>query len=893
MAGGPEGHQMDTDLGFLNLEYEVPCDTNLTQGDQTKAGSNYNIRGVLHFLQSEWARMEAQRSDWATDRAELCARIAFLEGERRGQENLKQDLVRRIKMLEYALKQERVKFHNFKANVASGGGSVASQKSTAIDCSTRSCRTELESSRTTKTSAITADAKLAHCTEQMKEINARWLESRTRLKKILQEIGCTDAVLTSRQARVLQLLKHNPAWRGALEMVGASDLKDAWPASRNIGDTSASDDPLKAALAEMDEAVRGDYGSASDAPRNMESSNDEFAEPDTTGHSLGNSDMTPSSDGIRINRFRRTGGAHSQSGERKSTGLSIDSQHGGSLDTSAVSTVTSFIDSLKPSGSPGQVKRIGHGGNLDKEIMDFINCLSDKTGDTSRPTPNSVVSGGQSLHNTTVTTDWSSERQDLPSNTASESIEVAGKETNPAEGLLLGDLASLTVANEAENVTEGDTGHIASSSRDAFDSNADRANASGIAGDVENSRISTTFGYQRWTPRFTLRGHFDGVRSVAFHPIERAVFTAGEDACVMLWNLDKEEQSGSAWSHAKQTGRGSAPYSMDELDPFHVYRGHDGPVLCAVTPSAEVAHSIPYAAVTGGLDGTVRTWLIPPHSTHPELSTANETEAVVDCGETLRGSSSAAVWAVAIHPASPLMVTAHADNTIEFWSLAFGQMDATPRNVIHLDEQCSAFDLAKSPLGRVTCLHYLLNRPDPQNATHLAVGTSTGWLFLLDSQTGQLVSSCPPVQERETSPACIQNLPKGWGPSGLNTMASHATLSLLIGAHEDGYVRFYDPRIPSADPSAIGSIVCTDQMVAHGDAVSSLAVDSLGLYLLTGSHDASIRVWDLGSRTCVQEMTNPRTKYNEAVHTVALHPQFSLAASAGADGVCHIYTTSV
>ncbi|XP_030658144.1 lymphocyte-specific protein 1-like [Nomascus leucogenys] len=36
------------------------------------------------------------------------AQIAFLQGERKGQENLKKDLVRRIKMLEYALKQERV-----------------------------------------------------------------------------------------------------------------------------------------------------------------------------------------------------------------------------------------------------------------------------------------------------------------------------------------------------------------------------------------------------------------------------------------------------------------------------------------------------------------------------------------------------------------------------------------------------------------------------------------------------------------------------------------------------------------------------------------------------------------------------------------------------------------
>lgn len=38
------------------------------------------------------------------------AQIAFLQGERRGQENLKKDLVRRIKMLEYALKQERLEY---------------------------------------------------------------------------------------------------------------------------------------------------------------------------------------------------------------------------------------------------------------------------------------------------------------------------------------------------------------------------------------------------------------------------------------------------------------------------------------------------------------------------------------------------------------------------------------------------------------------------------------------------------------------------------------------------------------------------------------------------------------------------------------------------------------
>jgi len=67
----------------------------------------YSIPGILHFIQHEWARFEMERASWELERAELQARIAFLQGERKGQDNLKNDLVRRIKMLEYALKQER------------------------------------------------------------------------------------------------------------------------------------------------------------------------------------------------------------------------------------------------------------------------------------------------------------------------------------------------------------------------------------------------------------------------------------------------------------------------------------------------------------------------------------------------------------------------------------------------------------------------------------------------------------------------------------------------------------------------------------------------------------------------------------------------------------------
>jgi len=33
--------------------------------------------------------------------------------------------------------------------------------------------------------------------------------------------------------------------------------------------------------------------------------------------------------------------------------------------------------------------------------------------------------------------------------------------------------------------------------------------------------------------------HFDGIRSVVFHPVEAALLTAGEDHVVKLWNLQK------------------------------------------------------------------------------------------------------------------------------------------------------------------------------------------------------------------------------------------------------------------------------------------------------------------------------------------------------------------
>ncbi|KAF3918946.1 Striatin-3 [Dactylellina cionopaga] len=79
-------------------------------------GTEYTLQGVMRFLQTEWHRHERERNQWEIERAEMRARIAKLEGESSAAKRLQQGYLKRVKMLESALKQERSK--NAKVNGA-------------------------------------------------------------------------------------------------------------------------------------------------------------------------------------------------------------------------------------------------------------------------------------------------------------------------------------------------------------------------------------------------------------------------------------------------------------------------------------------------------------------------------------------------------------------------------------------------------------------------------------------------------------------------------------------------------------------------------------------------------------------------------------------------------
>ncbi|NXG96001.1 STRN3 protein, partial [Loxia leucoptera] len=113
----------------------------------------------------------------------------------------------------------------------------------------------------------------------------------------------------------------------------------------------------------------------------------------------------------------------------------------------------------------------------------------------------------------------------------------------------------------------------------------------------------------------------------------------------------------------------------------------------------------------------------------------------------------------------------------------------------------------------------------------------------------------------------------------INKVVSHPTLPVTITAHEDRHIKFFDNKT--------GKMI--HSMVAHLDAVTSLAVDPNGIYLMSGSHDCSIRLWNLDSKTCVQEITAHRKKLDESIYDVAFHPSKAYIASAGADALAKVF----
>uniref|UniRef100_A0A8C3RW98 Striatin 3 n=1 Tax=Chelydra serpentina TaxID=8475 RepID=A0A8C3RW98_CHESE len=684
-AGGGGGQQPQVPAAAAGQE----------AGDRAELSrpQHYTIPGILHYIQHEWARFEMERAHWEVERAELQARIAFLQGERKGQENLKKDLVRRIKMLEYALKQERAKYHKLKYGTELNQGDL------------KIPTFESEETKDTEVPTVPQNSQLT------------WKQGRQLLRQYLQEVGYTDTILDVRSQRVRSLLGLSSSEpNGSVETKNLEQILNGGesPSSKQKG-----------------QEIKRNSGDVLETFNFLENADDSDEEEENDMIE----DIAEGKEKHRINKKHKIG----------NEGLAADLTD--DPDTEEALKEFDFLVTAEDGEGAGEARSSGDG-------TEWAEPITFSSG------------GGKSF--------------------------IMGSDDVLLSVLGLGDLADLTVTNDA------DYSYDLPANKDAF--------------------------RKTWNPKYTLRSHFDGVRTLAFHPVEPVLVTASEDHTLKLWNLQKTVP-------AKKSA------SLD-VEPIYTFRAHIGPVLSlAISSNGEQCFS-------GGIDATIQWWNMPS----PNVDPYDTYEPNVLAGTLIAHTD--AVWGLAYSGIKNHLLSCSADGTIRLWN--------PPEKL-----PCICTYNGEKEHGIPTSVDFIGCDP-----AHMVTSFSTGSTVIYDLETSQSL-----VMLSSQIDSGLQS------NNHINRVVSHPTLPVTITAHEDRHIKFFDNKT--------GKMI--HSMVAHLDAVTSLAVDPNGIYLMSGSHDCSIRLWNLDSKTCVQEITAHRKKLDESIYDVAFHPSKAYIASAGADALAKVF----
>ncbi|KAM6940232.1 striatin-like [Xenentodon cancila] len=751
-------------------------------GGGEAARAQYSIPGILHFLQHEWARFEVERTQWEVERAELQAQIAFLQGERRGQENLKKDLVRRIKMLEYALKQERAKYHKLKYGTELNQGEVKPPSYDSDD------ENDVEAPSPPNSSH-----------------QLSWKQGRQLLRQYLQEVGYTDTILDVKSQRVRALLGltgesgEKPSEKRPEPLVNGtepSSLKDSGIISKpDTSDSATVLDAFKfieSSVAEFsdEEEEDGDVREKtildlaamvrkkqSTSPSSTMS--DLSDDPDTE-EALKGFDFLTSPDELDGSAESRSGedGAEWEKDEAPLGELAWDVDQG-------------LIAQLKEQYRKERKGKKGVKRPNRSKLQDMLANLRDteELPSVQPPVAPPARPSAPRLSEHEAGRPDDEPMTFLPS--SGKSFILGRADEAVSNELGLGELAGLTVANEAESV----------------------------AYDIANNKDALR---KTWNPKFTLRSHFDSVRGLAFHPTEPVLVTASEDHTLKLWNLQKT-------APAKKCA------ALD-VEPIYTFRAHSGAVLCVTMSSSGDQ------CFSGGVDGTVQSWNTPNPNVDPYDSYEPSVLRGALCGHT------DSVWGVVYSSAHHRLLSCSADGTVRLWNAA----DTSP---------CLAVFSERGELGVPTSVDLVSSEP-----AYMVTSFNTGHIGLFNMETQQLLLKLDSAGPPEA-------------PCKINKVLSHPTLPITITAQEDRHIQFFDNNT--------GKLI--HSMVAHLDSVTSLAVDPNGLYLMSGSHDCSIRLWNMESKTCIQEFTAHRKKFEESIHDVAFHPTKCYIGSAGADALAKVF----
>ncbi|KAF9950501.1 hypothetical protein BGZ72_007859 [Mortierella alpina] len=798
---------------------------------QMPAVAEYAFPSVLQFLQSEWRRFERDRNEWDIEKAEMKARIAFLEGEKRGVDNAKMDLMKRVKMLEYALRQERGKYLESKE-----GSAVNAQMSSAQAASGVTPTEGVSGAMNIK--AQNRISTYSNPGQNMSQVSPTSTtpgldplgraKSREFLRICLQEISYLTASVPQTIAMAAPpaptRLARNESDRRSAALGARHRKSDFYPANVQ----AAAPPPLARASSvpvSTLQSMKGIKPAANSPP---------LDDPSLVGIA-----GPPIEDKAEDATLRQFGAAPSQH-----PGLPVSHQARATMDELMLGKVA---QTPVPSSMQETVKATAIESKVQKEavISDDSGAVSDKDED-----PVTVVHSpmsGEHWHAQLQKAGRELERpKDKKGDSRAEDEAQLSKDVQDKFNISPERLNKM-VKEWDKSKQEGLPGQKSMRKKKSKDSDELASLSVAEAEDAEVGSKHCEAGIDepaRWRPKVTLKRHLDTVRSIAFHPDNKSILSGSEDGTMKYWNLE------AALKESKRP----------QVDPIHTYRGHTK-TITSVAISAELNKCFSASA-----DSTIRSYKLVPMN--------KETYARLDptLPQTTFIGHTDAVWDIRLFPlsisSSQLLGSISADGTLKIWDTETKGSPLRSSWGYH-GQQSSPIAATSKALPVPTGLDFC-----PTDLKKVIVSYSNSVMKLFDIETGKDVLTFKSDETYDGTPA-----------TQINKVVCHPTLPLVVSGHEDRYIRFFDLNNGS----------CSYSMLSHLDAVSSLDIDPAGLVLCSGGHDSSVRLWDIASstRACLQEFTGHRRKGDEGVCTVQYHPTMhGLMATGGADSIIKIYSRS-
>lgn len=823
---------------------------------------SYTMPGILHYLQHEWNRYELDRQQWEVEKAELMTKISFLQGERRGQENLKNNLVRRIKMLELALKQERIKYHKLKF------GTEPNQNDFKNNPQLSNITNDNDSNDLENNSFSIAQHPILN---KENTVNSSTKQGRQILKQYLQEIGYTDTIIDVRSARLRTLLglkssNNNSQNSSAVNLIGNQQEQFDLLNASNLLNGNKQLLQLNTNKYEKRTVIASNLLNNNNNSINACQSNDSINTNDVQSMlMMTNLDFLSSQlDSNKINRNENNINSNNNdedieeineeyTDDTKSTEISkvvtqtISNNLGKTLSQPVYNDDVDTEDALKEfaflsnelasSGisNNDDIESDPSDWNMDKAKLIKLTEQYKKDRKSSKISKQSQPS--QNQQNIVSHAAVTSQRP----NKATLQAMIANLNENPETTTNLNnkiEISKQSLNNESSPSYPNQLNNINKIfiEEDGFASDSSLGELSRISvgnnhhnnSSISDETIIDTTTKKTISNKFSLRGHFDSIRCLAFHPTESALLTGSEDQTIKLWNLDKSSISNKKNANA-------------DIESVYTFRKHSGPVLSLVM-SANGDYLF-----SSGLDSKIMLWNMPNFETIDQYDAYSSNIFV----KHLNGHTDA-VWKMIM--VDNTLVSISADSTIRVWN---------PFGVDELDDSnCSPLLCLNESKknGLPTSIDFINNEK-----SKIVTSFDSSYHNIYDLETSKVICKLD-FFEQNTNTYCYKVL-------------NHSTSSLILSAHEDKKIRFFD----------INSGKIVNQLVAHQDACTYLAIDPTNLFLLSASHDCSLRLWNLETKNCIQEMTAHRKKNDESIHCVAFHSTKPYIASGGADAIVKIY----